>query len=228
MPAHPHPASHCPLSPESVTFTHGPGSLAIHQAPASAPERGLPLIEPGSNLGPSSMTAAPAPPCWYRHLSTRPREQHADVPPASASLCGRSQPPDGAPPRLQIIGAIVASAIVLGLVYEDDRDHSEVGANVYNDRPGLTQTRAFGGAPPGSPPSASRRGPPVARDLFRSLRCRSGGSATAAVVVGACRPACHGCGQIQRSSAIRVTLQNRFQVVALDLCCAAGQGPRMQ
>lgn len=44
----------------------------------------------------------------------------------------------------QIIGAIVASAIVLGLVYEDDRDHSELGANVFNDRPGLTKTRAFG------------------------------------------------------------------------------------
>eukprot|EP00892_Ulva_mutabilis_P009225 jgi/Ulvmu1/6675/UM030_0006.1 len=44
----------------------------------------------------------------------------------------------------QIVGAILASAIVLGLVFEDDRDHSLIGANVYRDRPGMSQTRALG------------------------------------------------------------------------------------
>lgn len=44
----------------------------------------------------------------------------------------------------QILGAIVASGIVKGLVFDDLRDHSALGANVYTDREGLTKTRAFG------------------------------------------------------------------------------------
>jgi hypothetical protein len=48
---------------------------------------------------------------------------------------------------LQIIGAIVASAIVRGLTFEDLRDDAMFGGNVFlKPMPGLTKSRAFGGA----------------------------------------------------------------------------------
>ena len=59
--------------------------------------------------------------------------------------------------RVQILGAIIASAIVLGLVFEDDRDHNPLGANTYQHRPGMTRTRAFGGTPPPPPPPTPAR-----------------------------------------------------------------------
>lgn len=46
---------------------------------------------------------------------------------------------------LQVLGAIIASAIVLGLKADDRRDDALVGANIYNDLDGNTKTRAFGG-----------------------------------------------------------------------------------
>jgi hypothetical protein len=48
---------------------------------------------------------------------------------------------------MQVLGAIIGSAIVRGLTPDDDRDDSLLGANVFVRFPGHTKDRAFGGAP---------------------------------------------------------------------------------
>lgn len=54
-------------------------------------------------------------------------------------------------PLFQVLGAIIASAIVLGLTASAKRDDALLGANVYDDAAatttGNTKTRAFGGTP---------------------------------------------------------------------------------
>jgi hypothetical protein len=55
---------------------------------------------------------------------------------------------------MQVLGAIIGSAIVRGLTPEDERDDSLLGANVFVRAPGHTKDRAFGGAPLQSSPSS--------------------------------------------------------------------------
>lgn len=49
---------------------------------------------------------------------------------------------------VQVLGAIIGSAIVRGLTPDDDRDDSLLGSNVFVRTPGNTKDRAFGGTAP--------------------------------------------------------------------------------